>query len=166
MQPTIDWWALLKERALPMLNAQSERGGARGGDNLRASTRRMVQELFGDAGALAFDVALDQAKETSLALLRLPTELDRALQKLDRGELTIQLDLTAALLRIDHLQQLLTRVWWTVLFGIATGLGFLLQAHRLMQERDGAFALAAVFLLVALFAGTRRRERSRVRRRR
>ncbi|MHB1627105.1 MAG: ABC1 kinase family protein [Bacilli bacterium] len=159
LQPTIDWWTLLKERALPLLNASANRRGDQ--SNWRASAREAVQRLFGDKGAVAFDVILDQAQESGLAMLRIPSELDRVLQKVERNELTIQLELQAALVRIDRQQRLLTRLLWIVLFGVTAAFGLWLQAHRLLVETDAAFALSGLFLLAALLSGA---GRSRMRR--
>ncbi len=159
LQPTIDWWTLLKERALPLLNASAGRRGDQ--SNWRTSARTLAQRLFGDAGAVAFDVILDQAQETGLAVLRIPSELDRVLQKVERNELTIQLELQAALVRIDRQQRLLTRLLWIVLFGVTAAFGLWLQTHRWLMETDAAFALSGLFLLAALLSGPGRSRRRR-----
>ena len=159
LQPTIDWWTLVKERALPLLGASANRNGDK--SNWRTSARTLVQQLFGDTGAVAFDVILDQAQETGLSMLRIPSQLDRVLQKVERNELTIQLDLQAALVRIDRQQRLLTRLLWIVLFGVTAAFGLWLQSRRLLMATDAAFVLSGLFLLAALLSGAGRSRRRR-----
>ncbi len=161
LHPAIDWWALLKERALPLLNA-SARSDEQNGDDLRSLVRRLAQELFGDAGAVVLDAALSQAKETGLSLVRLPSALERVMRRVERDELAVQVDLRAALARLDRLNLLFARLLWTLLLGIALSLGIWLQTKHIQTGGDIAFALSGLFFILLLLPG---RGRDRVRRR-
>lgn len=162
LKPTIDWWALLKERALPLLN-QSANSSHEKSSGVRQAARRLIEEAFGDAGALAFDVILGQVQETGLSLLRLPSELDRVLQKVDRNELAVKLDLDATLLRLDRLTTLLQRAYLTLVCSLMTGLGLWFAATGHFIPRDIAWALATLFLLGALFPRQAGKRRARLR---
>ncbi|MCY0875611.1 MAG: AarF/UbiB family protein [Firmicutes bacterium] len=162
LKPSIDWWTLLKERALPLLSAQSE-NDSDAPDGVRARVRGVVKELFGDTGALAFDLILSQAKDTGLALVRLPSELDRVLQKMDRNEWAVQVDLDHALLRLDRLSYLLARAYWTLTFAVMAGLSMWFYTSHLFLLRDITGSLALLFLLTSLVPH-RGRNKPRVRR--
>lgn len=162
LKPTIDWWALLKERALPLLN-QSANSSHEKSSGVRQAARRLIEEAFGDAGALAFDVILGQVQETGLSLIRLPSELDRVLQKVDRNELAVKLDLDATLLRLDRLTTLLQRAYLTLVCSLMTGLGLWFAATGHFIPRDISWALATLFLLGALFPRQAGKRRARLR---
>ncbi|MCY0869929.1 MAG: AarF/UbiB family protein [Firmicutes bacterium] len=165
LDPGIDWWNLLKERALPLLNANAgERDQNRDAD-FRSRLRQAARELFGDSAAVVVDILLTQAQDTGLALVRLPGVMQRVLEQADRGDLTVSVDLEPMLTRLDRLERLFARLRWTLLFGVALALGIWLHAMRVFVPADLAYALSSISFVLMIAPGRQGRRRPRTRRR-
>jgi predicted unusual protein kinase regulating ubiquinone biosynthesis (AarF/ABC1/UbiB family) len=165
LDPSIDWWNLLKERALPLLNASATSDERNEGRDFRSRIRRAAQELFGDSAAVLVDVVLAQAQDTGLALIRLPGVMQRVLDRADRGDLMVAVELEPVLARLDRLERLFARLRWTLLFGIALALGIWLHAMRSDIAADLAYALAGIACVLMLRPARQRRRSPSSRRR-
>jgi predicted unusual protein kinase regulating ubiquinone biosynthesis (AarF/ABC1/UbiB family) len=106
-----------------------------------------AQKMIADETGPAFKVALDQVVATGQAMLRLPTQLDRLLAQLNRGELHINVNETDRLIaEFAHMNRALGRLQWTILF-----MGFLLGA--IILDAAGFTAISPIVFGAALVAG-------------
>jgi len=159
LMPEIDWIAVLKAKALPLLSAQlTEDAGSQSA--WRNALRDLATRLFGDTGRAVSDVIIDQAQQTSLSLIRLPNQLERVLQKIERGDVQVRLELSETMRLLERQSRLMARAVWSVLltvFGIA---GLWLQVHSYRLESGFSFALTFVSLCMMAF-GAKRSKRGR-----
>ncbi|MDB5084694.1 MAG: hypothetical protein JWN30_1580 [Bacilli bacterium] len=149
LHPAINWNDILVQRALPLLTAQLEENAEEGnGFNWRRPILDIARRLFGETGAAATDLVLTQAQELGMALLHLPGLFDGVLQKADRGDLTIRLELSEVLNRLDRQEHLIKQTIWLML-SIASGLlAFWLHLKQLHNESLAALGLTVVFAAV------------------
>lgn len=146
LYPDIDWLEVLKERALPLLSAQVTDSDSQG-KAWHKPIREFIESLFGATGGAVTEVVLDQAERTTLALVRIPEELDRVLQRVDHGELQMRLELSDVLQRLSHQERLYARGMWAVLFLFTGLIGLWLQWRGLHIEEWIAFGLSCLFLV-------------------
>lgn len=163
LDPALDWTSLLMDRALPLLSGSH---GGQDSDSSRSAWREglrsVVTAVFGPSGAAATDVILEQLLTTAQTLVRTPGAFERLLQKADRGELTIRLDVSEVLDRMDRQSRLITRVTWLILTALATMLGVWMTWHGGMQTAAWVtFGIAVTFGLLSLtnLVISRRRDR-------
>ena len=128
LNPDIKWLPLLKDRALPMLNQplDFEMDGTTG---IRRVIRDVVSSLFGETGATASDIVFDQTKETALALIRVPGQLERLLRKTEQGDLYIRTDFSDLTRRMERQERVTNRLTWTLLFAFSGGIGAYLHGR-------------------------------------
>jgi predicted unusual protein kinase regulating ubiquinone biosynthesis (AarF/ABC1/UbiB family) len=106
-----------------------------------------AQKMIADETGSVFKVARDQVAATGRAMLRLPTQLDRMLDQLNRGELHINVNETDRLIaEFARMNRSLGRLQWTILF-----MGFLLGA--IMLDVAGFTAASPIVLGAALLSG-------------
>lgn len=159
LKPSVDWGAILKERALPLLNSQAGDASDRAGWRNRVSD--VVRAILGESNAAATDLVLNQVQDAAMALFRTPSQLERVLQKAERGDLTIQLELSAVLDRLERQERLIISATWSLLAGTSGLAGVWLQLRGGHLEADSAFAMTALFLVLVLFNFIRSRRRRR-----
>ncbi len=161
LYPEIKWVPLLRDRALPMLNQplEFEQEGMNG---FRRTIRDLVGSIFGETGATATDIVLDQAKETTLALIRVPGLLERTLRKAEQGDLYFRTDLNELTRRLERQEHMTSRIVWALLFTFSSGIGAYLHAHGDYITADTAWAATVIFGLGLLFniVSTRRLKKS------
>lgn len=161
LMPDIDWISVLKSKALPLLNAQMDEQADAHQTAWRKSVRQVASRLFGETGATVSDMILDQATQTSLSLIRLPSQLERTLQRIERGDLRVQIELSEAMDLLERQSRIMARAIWAVLltvFGIA---GIWLQVHNFRAESDISFTFMVVFLFMMIFGTRKSKRRSR-----
>jgi predicted unusual protein kinase regulating ubiquinone biosynthesis (AarF/ABC1/UbiB family) len=166
LKPSIDWVEILKDRALPLLNAIEEDEHRNSpSQKWRKPIRDLIRSLFGETGAAATDLALNQLQDTVLSTVRLPAQLERVLHQAESGNLTIRLELREVLERLDRQERLFTRAIWAILT-VASGLiGTWLQGKGQLIKADISFALTIAFLIfVIVNTGRTRRHRRRMHR--
>lgn len=161
LKPSIDWGAILKDRALPLLSRQGDDASDKG--QWRSRVTSTVRALFGESNAAAADLVLDQVQDAAMALFRAPAQLDRVLQKAERGDLTIRLELSEVLDRLERQERLIIGATWSLLAGTSGLAGVWLQLRGGQMEADTAFVLTALFLGLVLlnFLRSHRRKRRR-----
>ncbi len=162
LYPNIDWLTLLKDRALPMLNAQFE--GAKQSSWQTAwqkPIRDLAARFFGDTGAMVTDLILTQATQTVMATIKAPVAIEQVLKRADRGELQIKLELEPVLRRLDRQEQIIIRGFMSFLMSVSILLAVILEQTKFRLQSDIAFGFAAFFLLAILFHVLRHRKKRR-----
>lgn len=161
LKPSIDWASILKERALPLLNNQADDSSQK--SQLRSRITSAIRNVFGESNAAAADLVLDQVQDAALSLFRAPGQLERVLQKADQGNLTIRLELTDVLDRLERQERLIVGATWSLLAGTSGLAGVWLQLRGGQMEADTAFAMTILFLVLVLynFIQSRRSKRRR-----
>ena len=141
---------LLRDRALPMLNQplEFEQEGMNG---FRRTIRDLVGSIFGETGAATTDIVLDQAKETTLALIRVPGLLERILRKGEQGDLYFRTDLSELTRRLERQERMTSRIVWSLLFAFSGGIGAYLHGRGDFITADTAWTATIIFGLGLLF---------------
>jgi predicted unusual protein kinase regulating ubiquinone biosynthesis (AarF/ABC1/UbiB family) len=140
LDPDIQMLPLLREAALPLLGLQGEPGPGRAGSAPAGS-------LLGGALGGLLGGPLGDARETLLALYRLPRRLDRLVERLDDGELHVQADLAGLQRRVEGWARAMRGLADHVLAGVSAICATLFTiAHRPLYA-DGAWVAAALLLL-------------------
>lgn len=131
LNPNMEWLPLLRERGLPKLSRIVERatGGGADGGGWQQTVASAIGNLFGETAASASRVLLSQFQSTALATIRLPQKVERVLDKIDRNELEIKLELTELYERLERQQRRLSRLSWGVALLLLTTLGVWLRTH-------------------------------------
>ncbi len=163
LYPDIDWIKLLKDRALPLLNARE------GEDSSWRTTwkkpiRDLAASLFGDAGALATDLVLKQLEQTVLATIQTPDTLLQVLHRANRGDLLIKLELEPVLTRLERQERIILRGMFAILMSISLTLSVWLEQTRFVLQSKFAFGVAILFgvvLVIHLFKHKKARLRRR-----
>ena len=162
LYPEIKWLPLLKDRALPMLNQplDFEQDATSG---VRRLLRDLAGSLFGEAGATTAEIVFDQAKETALALVRTPGQLERVLRKIDQGDLYVRADLSELAQRMERQERMTSRIVWALLFAISGAIGAYLRGKGDYSAANAAWIFAALFglgLLMNALASRRQHRRA------
>lgn len=162
LNPNIDWVKVLKERALPMLEAarpSSEADGEKPGFDWR----KLVTDWFGPGAATVVDVALKQVSATGMSLIKLPGQMERTLAKVESGSLQVQTDLSALTDAFERQGRYANRLAWALVAAGAGIAGAILRVGGFLTETRVAWAIggAALLLLLINVIFTRRRGRRR-----
>jgi len=158
LNPGIDWVKVLKERALPMLDAArtpppGAGGGAATGEgpgNQGFDWRKLLNELFGPGAATAADVVLQQAKTTGLSLVKLPGQMERTLNRIESGSVQVQTDLSPLTERLDRQNRYASRLAWALVAAGAGITGAILRVGGFPAETRVAWGIAGVALVLLL----------------
>jgi len=159
LNPDMDWVEVLKEHALPLLDATNF--AAPGSETgWRKWVRETVTNLFGETAGAASNLVLNQVIETATSLARSPVSLERALRTVEKGELTIRVQADEIIYRMDRQERVVRRTVWllmTVVLGFA-GAWLRLESFWWLSDLSFVGALVTLFLaLVAAIGGSRRR---------
>ncbi|HYG59230.1 MAG TPA: AarF/UbiB family protein, partial [Symbiobacteriaceae bacterium] len=165
LNPGVDWVKVLKERALPLLEAAGTQPGEGAGEEKTGfDWRKLVSEYFGPGAATAVDVVLKQAGATGMSLVRLPGQLERTLAKVESGSVQVQTDLSALTESLDRQNRYASRLAWALVAGGAGIAGAILRVGGAFAETRVAWAISAVALLLllanTLFGGRKGRRRT------
>lgn len=163
LDPDLDWMALLKEKALPMINERRVVWDNRYYQMLRDQ----VGNLFGAAGKMVWDKAADKVKIWGQIGWRLPEELDQALVKITHGSIATRPEMTPVLRRLDKIAWQLSIVAAWILAGFSSLLAvFWRGRHSGYWISDIFYGLAGVAFVfgIARLVMIRRADR-RIRRR-
>ena len=115
--------------------------------NVFETAMPFAQKMIADETGSVFKVALDQVVATGQAIVRLPTQLDRMLTQLNRGELRINVNETDRLItEFARMNRALTQLQWTIMF-----MGFLLGA--IILDAAGFTAISPIVFGAALVSG-------------
>jgi predicted unusual protein kinase regulating ubiquinone biosynthesis (AarF/ABC1/UbiB family) len=154
----LDWMALLKEKALPMINERRVLWDNR----YYQALRDQVERFFGPTGKLVWDKAAERVKTWGQIGLRLPEELDQALSKVAHGAVTTRPEITPALRRLDLISLQLSLLASLLLGGFSAVIAYLWASqHGADVLRDILYGVAGLSMLFALVraAGLRRLNR-------
>ena len=159
LDPELDWMQLLRQEALPLVNARQQAAGPAWLGNIR----RTVSEIFGPETGAVIDAVGQRVWESFSLLQRVPQSLDRVLAEAEAGELVTRPELTQMTRRVDRLADLIDSL--TILLGFfgVLAMSFFFMSHHWQGWRDVAWAGSG--LLLAWFLATRRRAARRIRRR-
>ncbi|POB09057.1 AarF/ABC1/UbiB kinase family protein [Sulfobacillus sp. hq2] len=139
LDPDLDWMALLKEKALPMINERRVVWNNR----YYQWVREQIGNLWGPTGQMVWDKVADKAKGWGQIGWRLPEELDVALNKIGRGSVSTRPELTPVLRRLDKISsQMAVLVAWVLA-------GFSAIVASLWQQHKGALWLATALYVIA-----------------
>ncbi len=147
LYPDIDWITLLKDRALPLLRTHQQEDSS-----WRAAWKKPIRELaaslFGDAGALATDLVLKQLEQTVLATIQTPDTLLQVLQRANRNDLLIKLELEPVLARLERQERIIIRGMIAILMSVSLTLGVWLEQTQFILQSKLAFGVALLFGVV------------------
>lgn len=177
LDPNIAWLPLLRERGLPKLrklvDEATQNGEGNGNSRWLNQLSTLVESLFGETAATTAKVAISQLQSAALTSLRLPQRLEGVLDKVDRNELEIRLELSDLFHALYRQDRRITRFVSFVAAAVLTPLGFYFRGmhHLVLSWEAFCFAgIAAIRWLWALrpvnrdkgrLARNRRRRRSR-----
>ena len=136
LDPDIHMLPLLREAALPLLGVRGEpaSGGAAG-----AGAPPLGTSLLGGA--------LGGARDTLLALYRLPRRLDRLVERLDEGELHVQADLAGLQRRVEGWARATRGLANHLLAGVSAICATLFTIAHRPAYADAAWIAAGLLLL-------------------
>ncbi len=140
LDPDLDWMALLKDKALPMVNERRVLWDNRYYQAFRAQ----VERLFGPAGKLIWDKVAERFKTWGQIGLRLPEEMDLALNKVAHGSVATRPEITPALRRLDRISAQLSLLGGLLLGGFSVLMAFLWGSY------DGAYWLRDILDIVGV----------------
>ncbi|WP_053958756.1 ABC1 kinase family protein [Sulfobacillus thermosulfidooxidans] len=143
LDPDLDWMALLKDKALPMINERRVLWDNRYYQLLR----EQVERLFGPTGKLLWDRSAQKVVQWGQIGLRLPETLDKSLSRVAYGAIETRPDVTAILRRLDYLSQQLTLATLLGSAGVMAVLAALWHGHHLWGF-SGIFYVASGLLAI------------------
>ncbi|PSR34171.1 MAG: ABC transporter [Sulfobacillus benefaciens] len=159
LDPDLDWLQVLRQEALPLINARRQAAGP----SWLGSIRRAVTDMFGAEAATLVDTIGRRVWDTVLMAGRLPGSVDRIVATAAAGELVTRPELTQMMRRVDRIGDLIeSLVFLLAFFGVAAS-GFLFMNYHWIVLRDGAWAFSILFLL--WFVRLKRRANRRLRQR-
>lgn len=152
LNPNIEWLPLLRERGLPKLRriVDEAQAGAAGGPSWANNLGRVVERVFGEAAGSTARLALAQLQTAALASVRLPQQLERVLEKVDRNNMEIRLELSDVFVHLARQERRMTRLITFSAAAFLIPLGFYLRGthHPVwMGEAWGIALIAAIRLL-------------------
>ncbi|MCL6443055.1 MAG: phosphotransferase [Alicyclobacillus sp.] len=131
LNPNIQWLPLLRERALPKLTRIVEEAtranGATGEAKWLNRFTRLVGDVFGEAAATTVRVGVGQLQSALTASVRLPQELERVLNKVERNDLEIRLELSEVLYHLAKQERRMSRMTAFGAAAVLVPLGFYLR---------------------------------------
>ena len=158
LEPDLDWMALLKDKALPMINEKRVLWDNQYYQWIRAQ----VEQVFGPAGKLAWDRAAEKIALWGQIGLRLPESLDKTLTRVGRGSVQTRPELTSVLRRLDHLSGQVNLAVFLVSAGMMAILAALWQDQNAVSWLPLLFySGSAILTLAALVKAARRLTRRR-----
>ncbi len=159
LDPELDWLQLLRQEALPLINARRQAAGP----SWLGSIRRTVADVFGAEAATLVDTVGQRVWETVLMVGRLPGAVDGVVATAAAGELVTRPELTQMMRRVDRVGDLIESLVFLVGFFGVTASGFLFMNYHWMVLRDIAWAFSVTLLI--WFVRLKRRANRRLRRR-
>jgi hypothetical protein len=155
LYPDLDWMALLKAEALPLLaKRQSE-----GLPGWIRSLGDVTESVLGPAASLAVKTALAAGARTAVDLANTPGQLRRVLSLLEDGGLETVPELTPILRRLDRayaMESAKLRLVWAGFFGAGA-----VTIHHFWPDAVWAVWLLGLAGLVALMASLAAQRRGR-----
>ncbi len=152
--PGINWMTILEEKALPLLNERVSGSSDDATGRWKVPLLDVVRQVFGEKGVTATELGLLKAKEIGISLMKIAPELDRVLQKIERDEVSIQVEMREILKRLDRQRRHSERLLWFALFVIGSSVFAWFQAHHFMIAEVVAGAstfIALITYLIHLF---------------
>ncbi|PWI57802.1 ABC1 kinase family protein [Sulfoacidibacillus thermotolerans] len=114
--PQINWLEIIEQKALPLLNRTLHDEAEQSAPNWKDPLFEVIRNAFGEKGVTAAEFTLVKAREIGLSLVRIPPELDRVLQKIERDEFVVQIEMREILKRLDRQHRRSERLLWFVFF--------------------------------------------------
>jgi predicted unusual protein kinase regulating ubiquinone biosynthesis (AarF/ABC1/UbiB family) len=153
LDPSIDWLALVRQEALPLINAAASSDA--GWSN---TVGEWVGRVFGPEAAIATRLVVGRLGDEASRLGRLPATLERVLLQMDEGALRTEPSWTPLMRRLDMLAQQIRLLTATV-FLAASGMAWLFwTGHR---GHGWLLVIGLVALAIWLRAGIRLNRMSR-----
>lgn len=144
LDPDLDWMALLKDKALPMISEKR----APWNNRYYQLLRDQVEQLFGSAGKLVWDRGAEKVALWGQIGLRLPESLDKTLSRIGYGSVQTRPDLTPVLRRLDYLSGQFAVALLLAPAGILAILAALWRNHPPLSGLSAIFYIASLLLAV------------------
>lgn len=160
LDPELDWLAVLRQEALPLLNAKRREQDP---DWLQGIGQMIGKALGPEAETLVTTVG-EKGLEALSLIGRLPRELDRVLNAIEEGTVVTKPDLTTAIRRLDRLSDQLDALMDLLVALALGGLWILLDHRHAILGRD-VVAVVGLAFMVRFVLGRRRASRRLIRRR-